>query len=187
MMTPTCQTITIIAFRGNRSRSFAAAFQTKLNDGKNGKGPGPSMKECMLYSGHTGVSMDEGVSIYGFNPIATGIPVWQMLDRLKSGDRFPGFVGDDTAAFAAARRIGLARVSFDVVLPEPEYLRFQAKLDDERSKSQYYYGFPNGDGDCNCTTWLERLGLPLLTGRMDELVNLPAMVSNPSRRFGLCT
>jgi hypothetical protein len=50
----------------------------------------------------------------------------------------------------------------------------------------YSYGFPNGDGDCNCTTWLERLDLPLLTGRMDEFVGLRGISANPSRRFGWC-
>ncbi len=47
-------------------------------------------------------------------------------------------------------------------------------------------GFPNGDGDCNCTTWLERLGLPLLTGRMDDFIGLSEFSANPDRRFGLC-
>ena len=44
----------------------------------------------------------------------------------------------------------------------------------------------NGDGDCNCITWIERLGLPLLTGRMDEFLALPGRASHPSRRFGRC-
>jgi hypothetical protein len=32
-------------------------------------------------------------------------------------------------------------------------------LDGEWKNRQYSYGFPNRDGDGNCTTWLERLGL----------------------------
>jgi hypothetical protein len=56
----------------------------------------------------------------------------------------------------------------------------------DRDSSQYSYGFPVGNGDCNCITWLERLGLPLLTGRMDEFIGLPGFVYNPSRRFGEC-
>jgi hypothetical protein len=51
-------------------------------------------------------------------------------------------------------------------------------LDRERRKSQY--GFPNGD--CNCTT----VGLPLLAGRMDEFIDLPGIISYPTRRFGKC-
>jgi hypothetical protein len=48
------------------------------------------------------------------------------------------------------------------------------------------YGFPDGDADCNCVTWIERLGLPLLTGRMDEFIALPGRAGYPSRRFGRC-
>ena len=53
--------------------------------------------------------------------------------------------------------------------------------------SRFTYGFPDGNGDCNCVTWLERLGLPLLTGRMNELFGLPGIVSYPTRRFGECS
>jgi hypothetical protein len=80
---------------------------------------------------------------------------------------------------------GLVR-SFEVILPEPRFQKFERRLDGERKNSQYSYGFPNGHGDCNCTTWLERLGLPLLTGRMDEFIRLPAFVAYPRRRFGEC-
>src|SRR5262249_14392677 len=46
--------------------------------------------------------------------------------------------------------------------PDPAFHNFQRKLSAERHKSQYTYGFPNGDGDCNCVTWLERLALPTI-------------------------
>ena len=77
-------------------------------------------------------------------------------------------------------------MSFEIVVPDTAFGSFQRSLDAERKKSQYYYGFPNGDGDCNCITWLERLGMPLLTGRLDEFVGLLGISSFPSRRFGLC-
>jgi hypothetical protein len=185
-MPPTCQTIRIVAFRGDRTRPFSVAFQTKLDDEKNGVGPGPTTEECLLYAGHTGVSTDQETTIHAFNPDGTGVPMWQILNRLKNGERFPGVVRDDTTVFAAATNKGLALIRFDLILPDPEFQHFKDSLDEELLKSQYYYGFPNGDGDCNCTTWLERLGLPLLTGRMDEFVGLPAILINPSRRFGQC-
>jgi hypothetical protein len=185
-MAPTCETIKVLAFRGDRSRPFLTAFRKKLQDEKNATGPGPSILECVLYVGHTAVSTDRGLTKYGFNPDPGGIALWELLNRLKSGDGFPGVVRDDTAVFAAAQQSGLTQVSFDVLLPDQAFQKFQSTLDAEKRSSQYYYGFPNGDGDCNCTTWLERLGLPLLTGRMDEFVALPAISSNPSRRFGLC-
>jgi hypothetical protein len=98
----------------------------------------------------------------------------------------PGVIRDDTGAFSAARKRARTVQSFEVILPDPRFQVFTRSLDGERKSSQYSYGFPNGDGDCNCTTWLERLGLPLLTGRMDEFIGLPGIASYPSRRFGEC-
>jgi hypothetical protein len=183
---PPCRTITVLAFRGHRSRAFAAAFLKALDDEKNGLGPGPTALDCLLFTGHTGVSTDAGTTVYGFHPDGGRAPVWQLLDRLKNGDAFPGVVRDDTAVFPAARTRGPAVQSFQVILPEPRFQAFERTLDGERRNSQYSYGLPNGHGDCNCTTWLERLGLPLLTGRMDEFIGLPGIASSPSRRFGEC-
>jgi hypothetical protein len=183
---PPCRTITVFAFRGDRSRAFAAAFLNTLSDEKRRCGPGPTPLDCLLLAGHTGISTDGGATIYGFNADGGNVPVWQLLDGLKNGDAFPGVVRDDRAVFVAARNHGLNVRSFEVILPEPSFQRFEGRLDGERKGSQYSYGFPNGDGDCNCTTWLERLGLPLLSGRMDEFIGLPGIVSCPSRRFGKC-
>jgi hypothetical protein len=183
---PFCRTIMVIAFRGDRSRAFATAFLQALNDEKNGLGPGPSSLQCLLFAGHTGVSTDGGTTVYGLNPDGGHLPVWQLMDRLKNGDAFAGLVRDDSAVFSAAQQRGLAVQSFKVILPDPLFQDFTARLDGERKNSQYAYGFPNGDGDCNCTTWLERLGLPLLTGRMDEFIGLPGIALYPSRRFGKC-
>ncbi len=183
---PPCRTITILTFRGDRSRTFAAAFLKALDDAKNRRGPGPTAVECLLFAGHTGVSTDGGATIYGFNPDGGVLPVWQWMNRLKNGDAFPGIVREDAALFSAARNRGLAIQSVEVILPEPRFQEFSTRLDGERKNSQYSYGFPNGDGDCNCITWLERLGLPLLTGRMDEFLGLRGIVFSPSRRFGEC-
>jgi hypothetical protein len=183
---PPCRTITVCAFRGDRSRTFAAAFLKALDDEKNRRGPGPTASECLLFAGHTGVSTDGGTTICGFNPEGGSLPVWQVMDNLKNGDAFPGVVRDDMAVFAAAQQHGLTVQSLEIILPDPRFQDFQRRLDGERKKSQYSYGFPNGDGDCNCITWLERLGLPLLTGRVDEFIRLPWIVSQPRRRFGEC-
>ena len=183
---PVCRTITVVAFRGDRSRTFVSAFLRALDDEKNGRGAGPTVLDCLLLAGHSGVSTDTGTTIYGFNPETGSMPVWQWRDRLRSGEAFPGAVRDDTTVFSAASKHGLMIQSFDVILPEPRFQDFVRILDGERNNSQYTYGFPNGDGDCNCITWLERLGLPLLTGRMDEFHKLPGIAANPSRRFGKC-
>jgi hypothetical protein len=186
-MAPPCRTITVFAFRGDRSRAFAGALLQALDEQKKGSGPGPVPLDCLLYAGHTGVSTDGGTTIYGFNPDGSQLPLWELMDRLKKGEPFPGVVRDDTSVFAEARKRGLTVRSFEVIFPDPGVQDFQTRLDSERKKSRFSYGFPNGDGDCNCNTWLERLGVPLLTGRMDELIGLPAIRSCPSRKFGECT
>ncbi len=181
---PSCETIQVVLFRGDRSGAFWARIKSELDEQKNGLGP-PAL-DCLLLAGHTGVSTDGGKTIYGFNPDATGIPLWELMEGLKNGDSFPGIVNDETAVFSAAGTHGLAVMSFKVLMPNPRFQDFQGRLDGERKASQYTYGYPNGDGDCNCTTWLERPGLPLLSGRMDEFSSLRGISICPSRRFGEC-
>jgi hypothetical protein len=176
----------VILFRGDRSGAFGARIKRELDDQKNGRGSGLTALDCLLLAGHTGVSTDGATTICGFNPDATGVPLWDLMERLKDGDSFPGIVRDDTAVFSAAAGHGLVVMSFKIILPDPQFQGFRDRLDDERSASKYTYGYPNGDGDCNCTTWLERLGLPLLSGRMDEFTGLRGISLYPSRRFGQC-
>lgn len=183
---PPRRTVTVVAFHGNRSRHFSAGFLHALQAEQHGFGPGPTSLDCLLFAGHMGVSTDGGTTIYGFNPDGVGIAVWQMMDRLRNGEALPGVVREDTAVFSTAQNRGLPLMSFEIILPEPQFQQFHSTLDAERRNSQYSYGFPNGDGDCNCTTWLERLGLPLLTGYLSEFIGLPRISSNPKRRFGRC-
>lgn len=183
---PPCRIVSVFAFRGDRSRPFVTDFQRALNDARRGHGPGPTGLDCFLLAGHTAVSVDGGATIYGFNPDGAALPAWQLMEALKQGNAYPGIVRDDTNIFHAARKHSVNVVSFQVVLPEPEFEQFDRQLDAERQSSKYSYGFPDGDGDCNCATWLERLGLPLLTGTMDELVVLRGINLYPSRRFGKC-
>ena len=183
---PPCRTINVFAFRGDHSRVFASAFQRALSAEKNGLGPGPSAEACLLFTGHVGVSIDGGSTIYGFSPDYSGIGVSDLMDGLKNGDAFPGVVRNDTIVFDAARKHGLILQGFEVFLPDSRFQDFIGALDAERRNSQYSYGFPNGDGDCNCITWLERLGLPLLLGRMNEFLGLAGFSHSPSRRFGRC-
>lgn len=186
MVPPPCRSVAVFAFRGDRSRPFVTSFQGAFNDAKSGRGPGPSILDCFLFAGHTGVSVDGGATIHGFNPDGPGLAAWQLMERLKQGDAFPGIVRNDTHVFSLAQSHPLTVVSFEVILPEPQFQDFEQKLDAERQSSNYSYGFPDGYGDCNCATWLERLGLPLLSGSMDELVVLRGITLYRSRRFGQC-
>lgn len=109
------------------------------------------------------------------------------MDDLATGLAFPGIVRDDTPIFDAATNQGLTVLSFAVHFPDASFTVFERVLNDEIKGTRYTYGFPDGNGDCNCTTWLERIGLPLLTGRMKEFTGLSEITQYPSRRFGECT
>jgi hypothetical protein len=125
--------------------------------------------------------------IWGFHPDFGQEPLWQVMQNLRNGQAYPGVVEDDTQVFAEARQQGMSVRTFDVILPEPAFQVFERKLLAERNKSQFTYGFPDGDGDCNCATWLERLALPLISGSMDEFTNMTASCRFPRRRFGQCS
>ncbi len=182
---PRCRTLSVLTFRGDRS-AMAQRVLRQLDDERNGRGPGPAAADCLLYVGHTGVSTDSGTTIFGFHPDTGNFPMWQAMRRLRNGGAFPGVVHDDTQVFATAAAQGLKVMALDVIVPDPRFQAFRRDLAAERKGSRYAYGFPNGDGDCNCTTWLERLGVPLLTGNMDEFASLSGFVFYPSRRFGEC-
>jgi hypothetical protein len=183
---PFCRIVTVHAFRGDRTIGFRQRLFQALDDERNGRGSGPSEIDCSLFMGHAGISTDADGIIWGFNPDRGTEPMWRFMNRLRSGDDYPGIVRDDTAVFTTAQGHGLAVLRFDVALSPPSFQTLRRKLTAERRRSQYTYGFPDGDGDCNCTTWIERLGLPLLTGRMDEFTAVMGAAAQVRRRFGVC-
>jgi hypothetical protein len=187
-MNPTspCRIVTVYAFRGDHSKAFVALFLRALANERSGTGPGLSILAGLLYAGHAGVSTGGGRNIYGFNPDAGSLPVSELMDELQAGKAFPGLVSNDTAVFNAATAHGLNVFSFQVLLPDNSFDAFQQSLDNELVHSRFKYGYPDGNGDCNCITWLERISLPLLTGLMREFAGLPAITAIPSRRFGEC-
>jgi hypothetical protein len=184
---PACRIVTIHTFRGDRSATHRERFHRALDDERKGRGPGPTVEECLLYAGHTGISTDadQGV-IYGFNPRTGNTPIYQVLDVLSNRGAYPGEVRNDTAVFDAAAQRGLTVLRFDIALSPAIFAAFESKLNVERAGSPLTYGFPNGDGDCNCTTWVERLGLPLLTGFMAEFTTVTGVAAQARRRFGVC-
>jgi hypothetical protein len=95
---PPCRTITVCAFRGDRSRIFAKTFQRAIDHERHARGPGPALLDCLIRVAHTGVSTDRGTTIYGFHPDDMGVPVWQLVDGLKNGtamSRLPSGVWQD--------------------------------------------------------------------------------------------
>lgn len=183
---PKCRLVTVHLFQGDRG-TFGASVKRALDDQRDGKGNGPSKQDCLLYAGHTGVEVDDepGV-IWGFNPDIGVTPLWQAMQLLRNHKAYPGQVTDDTQVFAEAKKRKLKVLTIELVFPEPAYQEFYRKLTAERKQSQYTYGFPDGDGDCNCATWLERLALPLMSGSMDEFVTMTSSSRYPRRRFGEC-
>ena len=187
MAAPRCRIVTVHTFRGDRTSVFRQYVVGALNNHRHGRGFGPSRIACLIFAGHTGVSIDSDHRIYGFNPDGGHDPLWRVIQNLRSRIAYPGVVNNDTAVFVAAGRHGLTVSRFDVVLPQPSFAAFKRMLTGERKKSRFHYGFPDGDGDCNCITWLERMGLPLLTGRMDEFTAVMGVAGQTRRKFGFCT
>ncbi len=183
---PKCRTVPVHLFRGNRG-ALGQRVRRDLDAQMHGRGPGPSALDCLLYAGHAGISLDsEPALIWGFNPDYGKDPLWQAMQNLRNGNAYPGIVTDDRHVFTAARSRRIRVRTFDVILPDPVFRVFDHELARERKKSRFTYGFPNGDGDCNCATWLERLGLPLISGSMDEFNTMTATSLYRRRRFGRC-
>ena len=104
---------------------------------------GPKDRHC----NDNGFAVGGPAVTYGFKPDASGIPLWELMEILKSGDSFPGIVTDDRAVFSAAATDGLVVKSFKVLLPGPRFQDFRGRLDGERQASQYTYSYLNGGGE----------------------------------------
>ena len=153
---PPCRTVRVFMFRGDNSRTAVRSLRAAFDAERSGLGSGPPELDRILVVGHAGVSLDLGQTIYGFRPDEAGLPGWEVFAKLKRGEALLGVVRDHTAVFAAARARGLVVASFDVILPDPQQRAFAMTLDGERQVSQYSYGFPDGDGDCNSSSTAPR-------------------------------
>lgn len=76
---PMCRAVRVYTFAGDRGQ-FAVDFLRALDDEKNRGGPNPSRTDCLLYAGHTGVSLAQDEPIYGFNPDGIGLPAWDLIN-----------------------------------------------------------------------------------------------------------
>jgi hypothetical protein len=180
-----CRTITVHLFRGDRL-SLGRRIRQTLDDQKHGRGPGPSIVECLLYIGHTGVSTDRRRTILGFNPDFGGRPTWHVMDRLRNGDALTEYCMTTRTSLKQLNSAGYQSRHSMLSCRCRNSELFNVNYLLSQKRCHYSYGFPNGDGDCNCTTWLERMGLPLLTGSMDEFVGIMTLNPCRRRRFGRC-
>ena len=181
-----CRTVLVVAFRGDRSAQAEARFQDQMDNEEHHGGPAPSRVQCLLHAGHAGLSLDGGRQFFGFNPHNPGLSTRELFNRLAGGECLPGLVLDDTSVFQAADQVNLPIAVMEVHLPSNRHAQLDLTVKSETPSSRFTYGFPYGLGDCNCITWMERIGLPLVSGQMKELMGAFAAAGSLSRRFGNC-
>lgn len=171
-----CKRIYLHAFSGARDVASVMAFKTAMSAHRQAGTNGPSGDECLLYTGHVGISFDAKTPIYGFNPDTGDLPGWLVIERLKekaaSFEPYPGVVTDDTSVFNKAKALGLTYKILEYVYPEPEFNEIKTAFNKSRIKTGLTYSFPGQGGDCNCATWPQEIGLalPHSNGMMKEYI-----------------
>src|SRR5262249_5419682 len=158
------------AFRGNKDTAWVAAFKKRLALSESEGTPGPSGDECLVYTGHVGISFEAQSPIYGFNPNTGSDPVSQVIKTLKLREAYPGQVTDDTGAFSLAGSLGLTVLTIEYIYPESRYNEIKAAFEAQRGGTDYRYSFPLGKGDCNCATWPAMIGIPIPTANGDMTI-----------------
>lgn len=156
------QSIWIHAFRGKRDDPlFVDRCRGRVL-------PRPSLQECLVYAGHAGVSFDAERPIYGLLPAALGVEPYVLLDLLQQGSILTGEVADHTAIFDDAATRGCQIVSVEYRYLTATQQAILSKVQSQIAKCTLKYSFPGQGGDCNCATWLGRIGLdlPETTGQM---------------------
>lgn len=147
----------------------------------------------LLYTGHVGLSLDRGATIYGFSPITPGALPREVIDRLRRGDTFLGIVRDDRSVFE--RAVAAADQGFigspvylwvqvvDVPTYEHVHARLQAELRAQAELGRRYGWLVAREGVYNCATWPRRLGvaLPEETGQLADYIAALRRVSGGRR------
>lgn len=147
----------------------------------------------LLHTGHVGLSLDRGATIFGFSPLILDTSPRDSIARLKRGDTFPGIVRDDRAVFeravdAAGRGLLDSPVYLWVqTLDAPTVARIHALLRAdviEGVPAEKRYGWLRArEGVYNCATWPRSLGisLPEETGQMTKHIAALRRVSGGRR------
>jgi hypothetical protein len=185
-----CKRIYLHAFSGARDTASVLQFKTAMAAHKTAGTNGPSGDECLLYTGHVGISLESKTPIYGFNPDTGDLPGWLVIERLKekagSYEPYPGIVTDDTSVFNKAKALKLKYKILEYVYPESEFNEIKAAFNKSRIKTGLTYSFPGQGGDCNCATWPQEIGLslPHSNGQMREYI--ASFENNEKRIMGDC-
>lgn len=134
-------------------------------------------------TGHVGISVDGGETIWGFNPVKpAGISRDELIIRLRAGESFPAWVREDTELFKRAEKsrpvLIERRTSIDVSICREVEKRLTSDIKNSTDSSLRgkRYSFPRkGSGgfeaNCwNCCTYPSTLGMktPFLSGQLGE-------------------
>ena len=138
--------------------------------------------EPLLLTGHVGVSLDGGQTIYGFSPDAPGLSPDATIDALAAGRCFPGIVRDDRPFFeraAAAAAAGYTRTPVYLwvqEVPQDTWTAAAGRLqtaheNDPPANPRYCWPAIPASG-YNCATWPLTLGvaIPEPSGRLARYI-----------------
>lgn len=185
-----CRRIFLHAFRGDRTDEGVRNFKRSLQDNEARNGKGPSAVECLLYTGHVGISFNAQAPIYGFNPDTGDTPGWKVIKSLKSPagtePPYPGVITNDTAAFNQARSRGLEYKVVEYIYPKSKYDEIKAKFKAARRSPGLTYSFPGRSGDCNCATWPARIGINIPSSNGNMRAYMAAISVPDIRQEGDC-
>lgn len=152
-------------------------------------------RDPRLITGHVGLSVDGGGTIWGFTPVTPALSFTEARTQLRQDRTFPGRVTDDTAICASAVRLaaqGILRTP--VYLWEQSYddvtwllltTRLRAVATGEPLPT-VRYGWQSGQpGVYNCATWPVTLGvtIPEQTGELRRYIPALALAAG-GRRYG---
>ena len=185
-----CRRIYLHAFRGDRSDESVRNFKRSLRDNEANNSMGPSATECLLYTGHVGISFNAQAPIYGFNPDTGDTPGWKVIAALKAKNEaqtpYPGVITNDTAVFNRARSRGLEYKVVEYVYPKSKYEEIKRKFKAAKRSTELTYSFPGQGGDCNCATWPGRIGVAIPSSNGNMKAYMAAIGMNDVRKEGDC-
>ena len=169
--------VQIWAFQGGRGDTFSKVI----------KDSDPTLR-AEAYTGHVGISMDGGKTIYGFGPnVTSGLSKMSVITDLRSRQTYSGQITNDTILFndimsgrydpSNAAAISLYRL--DVPVTPVTWGNLEAAIFN-REIPNVRYGFPDATHPTatvrNCATAFGECGLPIPSSDGNLKEYIPAMI-----------